>query len=127
MRIVGINIPDTKKISVSLRSVYGVGLARAEEILKGTGIAPEKRTKDLSPEEVNRIQAFLEKHLTVEGELRSKVKQNVARLKDIKCYRGNRHARRLPVRGQRTKTNSRTVRGNVRKTAGSGKRKVDLK
>lgn len=127
MRIVGINIPDTKKIAVSLRSVYGIGATRAEEILVGTGIAPEKRTKDLTPEEVNRIQTFLEKHLTVEGELRSQVRQNVARLKDIKCYRGTRHARRLPVRGQRTKTNSRTIRGNVRKTAGSGKRKVDLK
>ena len=127
MRIVGINIPDTKKIAVSLRSVYGIGLARADEILAGTGIAPEKRTKDLTPEEVNRIQAFLEKHIMVEGELRSQVRQNVARLKDIKCYRGTRHARRLPVRGQRTKTNSRTIRGNVRKTAGSGKRKVDLK
>ena len=127
MRIVGINIPDTKKIAVSLRSVYGIGLARAAEVLAGTGIAPEKQTKDLTPEEVNRIQAFLEKHITVEGELRSQVRQNVARLKDIKCYRGTRHARRLPVRGQRTKTNSRTIRGNVRKTAGSGKRKVDLK
>jgi len=127
MRLVGINIPDEKRIDVSLAYVYGIGRSLAEHILAETKIDPTKRAKTLTPEEVNRIQAFVEKHFKVEGELRQVVKQNINRLKDIKAYRGTRHARRLPARGQRTKTNSRTVRGNVRKTAGSGKRKVDLK
>lgn len=127
MRLVGINIPDEKRIDVSLAYVYGIGRSLAGQILAETKIDPTKRAKTLTPEEVNRIQAFVEKHFKVEGELRQVIKQNVNRLKDIKAYRGTRHARRLPARGQRTKTNSRTVRGNVRKTAGSGKRKVDLK
>lgn len=127
MRIVGITIPDTKKISISLCYVYGIGPFRAERVLAGTGINPNKLAKDLTTEEVNQIQSFIEGNFKVEGELRQLVRQNVGRLKDIKSYRGARHAKRLPVRGQRTKTNSRTVRGNVRKTAGSGKRKIELK
>ncbi len=127
MRLVGINIPDEKRIDVSLGYVYGLGRSLAIKILAETKIDPSKRAKTLTPEEVNKIQTYVEKHFKVEGELRQVVKQNINRLKDIKSYRGSRHARRLPVRGQRTKTNSRTVRGNVRKTAGSGKRKVELK
>ena len=127
MRIVGINIPDNKKIEISLMYIYGIGRTRAVEIVTETKIDPTKRAKDLTPEDVSKIQAVLEKKFKVEGELRQIVRQNISRLKDIKSYRGIRHLRRLPVRGQRTKTNSRTVRGNVRKTAGSGKRKVDLK
>jgi small subunit ribosomal protein S13 len=127
MRISGTNIPDEKRIDFSLAYIYGVGRSLAKDILAEVKIDPAKRAKTLTPEEINKIQAFIEKHLKVEGELRQQVRQNIARLKDIKSYRGNRHQRRLPVRGQRTKTNSRTVRGNVRKTAGSGKRKVDLK
>lgn len=127
MRIVGVNIPDTKRIEIALGYLYGIGRVRAVAIVGAAGIDGRKLTKDLTPEEVNKIQTVLEKNYKVEGELRQIVKQNISRLKDIKAYRGIRHLRRLPVRGQRTKTNSRTIRGNVRKTAGSGKRKVDLK
>ena len=127
MRVAGVNIPDEKRVMIALTRLYGVGFARAREIITAAEIAPEKRARELTPEEVNRIQSMLEKSLKIEGELRQVVKQNIARLKDIKAYRGVRHLRKLPVRGQRTKTNSRTVRGNVRKTAGSGKRKVELK
>lgn len=127
MRVAGVNIPDEKKIMISLTYLYGVGRTRSGDILAAAKVSPEKRTKELTPEEVNRIQSAIEKTTKIEGELRQVVKQNIARLKDIKAYRGVRHLRKLPVRGQRTKTNSRTVRGNVRKTAGSGKRKVELK
>ncbi|MDO8556946.1 MAG: 30S ribosomal protein S13 [Candidatus Jorgensenbacteria bacterium] len=127
MRIVGINIPDEKRIDVSLPYIFGVGRPMAKKILEETHIDPAKRAKELSSEEVNKIQLYIEKHFKVEGELRQVVRHNISRLKDLKAYRGLRHARRLPARGQRTKSNSRTVRGNVRKTAGSGKRKVDLK
>ncbi len=127
MRVSGVNIPDNKKLFIALGYLFGVGQASALVILEATKIDKDKRAKDLTPEEVNKIQSFLEKNYKVEGELRQVIKQNVSRLKDIKAYRGLRHMRKLPVRGQRTKTNSRTVRGNVRKTAGSGKRKVDLK
>jgi len=127
MRIIGTNIPDEKKIGIALTYLFGVGRTSAIRILDEVGISPDKRTKELTGEEINKIQSAMEKNYKVEGELRQVIKQNVARLKDIKAYRGVRHMRRLPVRGQRTKSNSRTVRGNVRKTAGSGKRKVDLK
>ncbi|MFH1162203.1 MAG: 30S ribosomal protein S13 [Candidatus Jorgensenbacteria bacterium] len=127
MRVIGINLPDNKRVDIALRYLYGVGPVRALEIVRELKLDPAKRAKELSAEEVNKIQLFVEKRYKVEGELRQVVKQNIGRLKDIKAYRGIRHLRRLPVRGQRTKTNSRTVRGNVRKTAGSGKRKVELK
>ncbi len=127
MRIIGINIPDEKKINIALTYLYGVGRTSAFRILAEAKINPDKRTKDLTGEEVSKIQSALEKNFKIEGELRQIVKQNINRLKDIKAYRGMRHIRKLPVRGQRTKSNSRTVRGNVRKTAGSGRRKVELK
>lgn len=127
MRIVGINIPDQKKIETALTYIYGVGFATSQRILSATKISPAKRAKDLTSEETRRIQDYLEKNHKVEGELRQIVRQNIQRLKEIKSYRGVRHMKRLPVRGQRTKTNSRTVRGNVRKTAGSGRRKAELK
>lgn len=127
MRISGVNIPDEKKVPIALTYLYGMGRTRARQIAAAAKIPPEKRAKELTLEEVNRIQSAIERALKIEGELRQSVKQNVARLKEIKAYRGMRHLRKLPVRGQRTKTNSRTVRGNVRKTAGSGKRKVELK
>ncbi len=127
MRIAGVNIPDNKKIYVALGYIYGIGPTLAAKVLAGAKIDLQKRAKDLAPDEVNRIQSMIEKNFKIEGELRQVIKQNIGRLKDIKAYRGVRHLRKLPVRGQRTKTNSRTVRGNVRKTAGSGKRKVDLK
>lgn len=127
MRVANVNIPDNKKVRIALRYLYGVGPTIAFNVLVATNIDPEKRAKELTADEVNKIQSALEKSHKIEGELRQVVKQNIARLKDIKSYRGNRHMRRLPVHGQRTKTNSRTVRGNVRKTAGSGRRKVELK
>lgn len=127
MRLFGINIPDQKRIDTSLTYFYGIGKTTAQKLLREIKLDPAKRTKDLDPEETNHIKEYIEKHLKIEGELRQVIRSNVARLKDIQAYRGMRHARKLPVRGQRTKTNSRTVRGNIRKTAGSGKRKVDLK
>jgi len=100
---------------------------RSRLILEATKIDPNKRAKDLDATEVNAVKEHIDKHFKIEGELRSQIKQNINLLKDLGSYRGTRHAKRLPARGQRTKTNSRTIRGNVRKTAGSGKRKVDLK
>ncbi len=127
MRLAGVNIPDNKKIEIALTYVYGIGRVSAGKILADVKVNPDKITKTVSSEEINKIQNFIEKNYKTEGELRQVIKTNIRRLKDIKCYRGTRHERRLPVRGQRTKTNSRTIRGNVRKTAGSGKRKTDLK
>ena len=127
MRLAGINIPDEKRIEISLTYVYGVGRSMAKNILTAAQIDLGKKAKDLTAEEINSIKDVIEKKYKIEGELRQVIKQNIARLKDIKSYRGIRHMRKLPVRGQRTKTNSRTVRGNVRKTAGSGRRKVELK
>jgi len=127
MRVIGVNIPDNKKVEVALSYIYGVGRSLGRRILKEAGVSLEKRARDLTAEEVNKIQSILERGYKVEGELRQIIRQNISRLKEIQAYRGLRHAKKLPVRGGRTKSNSRTVRGNVRKTAGSGKRKVELK
>ncbi|MBI2888414.1 MAG: 30S ribosomal protein S13 [Candidatus Liptonbacteria bacterium] len=127
MRIVGVNIPDNKRIEIALTYLRGIGRSASRRILNEVGVDMNKRAKDITAEEANKIQTFAEKNYILEGELRQRIRQNIERLKNLKAYRGLRHMRRLPVRGQRTKTNSRTVRGNVRKTAGSGKRKVDLK
>ena len=127
MRLLGINIPDEKRVEIALTYVYGIGRPTSVSIVKQANFDPAKRAKELSTDELSRIQQVIEKSYHVEGDLRQKVRGNIQRLKDLKTYRGSRHARKLPVRGQRTRTNSRTVRGNVRKTAGSGKRKVDLK
>ncbi len=127
MRLMGVNIPDNKRVEISLAYLYGVGPTLAREILNATDIDLGKRAKDLKPQELSKLKEYIESKYKIEGELKQQIKQNIGRLKDIKAYRGMRHLKRLPVRGQRTKTNSRTVRGNVRKTAGSGKRKVDLK
>lgn len=127
MRIFGVNIPDEKRADIALTYLYGIGRALSAKALVAAKIDPARRAKTLTAEEVARIQVFIESNFHVEGDLRQIIKRNIGRLKDLQTYRGMRHSRRLPVRGQRTKTNSRTVRGNVRKTAGSGKRKVDLK
>lgn len=127
MRIIGVNIPDNKRIEYSLPYIFGIGKKTAMDILKEAEIDPRKVTKDLTPADISKIQGILEKSFKVEGELRQIIRQNIGRMKEIKTYRGLRHSRHLPVRGQRTKTNSRTVRGNTRKTAGSGKRKTELK
>ena len=127
MRIFGVNIPDSKRIEASLPYLYGIGPSLSKKVLAAVKIDPDKRAKDMTADEILKIQNFIEKNYPVEGDLRQRIRSNIGRLKDLQTYRGMRHARRLPARGQRTKTNSRTVRGNVRKTAGSGKRKVDLK
>jgi small subunit ribosomal protein S13 len=127
MRIFGVNIPDNKRIDTSLTYLYGVGPAVAKKALAAAKVDVAKKAKDLTADEVLRVQNYLETTYPVEGELRQLIRRNINRLKELGSYRGIRHARRLPARGQRTRTNSRTVRGNVRKTAGSGKRKVDLK
>ena len=127
MRIFGVTIPDNKRIEASLTYVYGIGPTLSAKALAAAKIDLDKRAKDLTADEILRVQNFIEKNFRVEGELRQIIKRNISRLKELQTYRGVRHARRLPSRGQRTRTNSRTVRGNIRKTAGSGKRKVDLK
>ncbi|MCK9187307.1 MAG: 30S ribosomal protein S13 [Candidatus Colwellbacteria bacterium] len=127
MRIAGINIPDDKRIEAALTYIYGVGPAISKKILAETGINPDVRAKELNSSDISKIKDVLDSKYKTEGELRTEIKQNIARLKDIQSYKGARHSRKLPVRGQRTKTNSRTVRGNIRKTATSGKRKVELK
>ncbi|MDD5760526.1 MAG: 30S ribosomal protein S13 [Candidatus Pacebacteria bacterium] len=125
VRFLGINIPDDKNIKIALTYIYGIGQSLSEELLKEAGINFEKKAKDLTSKELNTIKELLEKkQITIEGDLRREVRDNIKRLININSYRGLRHIRRLPARGQRTKTNSRTVRGNVRKTVGSGKRKA---
>ncbi len=124
MRIAGITIPEEKRLEIGLTAVYGVGRPRALRTLAGLGIDSSKRPKDLSPQQENALREAIE-GFTVEGELRREISGNIRRLKDIKSYRGSRHSKHLPGRGQRTKTNSRTVRGNVRKTMTSGRRKLE--
>ncbi len=123
MRLAGVTIPDNKKVEYALSSIYGIGLASAQKIVKQTRIDPNTRARDLTPQEVNRLREVIEKEeYRIEGELRREIMMNMKRLRELKTYRGIRHIRGLPVRGQRTKTNSRTRRGNVRKTMGSGKK-----
>ncbi len=125
-RIAGITLPN-KRIEIALTYVHGIGRARSAAVLNKLKINKDTRANDLSAADVNNLRDEIEKNFKVEGELRREVSANIKRLKEIGCYRGSRHARGLPCRGQRTKTNSRTVRGNTRKTAGSGKRKIELK
>ncbi|MEK7579749.1 MAG: 30S ribosomal protein S13 [Patescibacteria group bacterium] len=120
-RISGVNIPDNKKIEIALTYIYGVGPSLSKMVLKTTGINPVKKAKELTADEVNKIQNVIEKNYRVEGELRREVLGNIKRLKEIAAWRGTRHARKLPIHG-RSKTNSRTLRGNLRKTMGSGRR-----
>jgi len=127
MRISGINIPKEKKIEISLRYVFGIGPTLARKVLESAKIDGNIRTKDLTNEQQDTIRAIVEKTYKIEGDLRREIQSNVKAMKDIKCFRGIRHMKHLPVRGQRTKTNSRTVRGNVRKTAVSGKKPSGLK
>jgi len=123
LRIAGVNIPENKQIKVGLTYIYGIGLSLSQKILKEAGIKTEVRGKDLKPEESNKLRKIIEKNYKVEGNLKRERMMSIKRLKDIGCWRGIRHIKKLPVRGQRTKTNTRTVRGNVRKTVGSGRTK----
>lgn len=127
VRIAGIALPAQKRIEAALPVLYGVGFSRSRKILNAVKIDPNKRTSDLTESEVSKLKDFIEGNFKVEGALRQEVSQNIKRQKEISSYRGIRHIRGLPVRGQRTKTNSRTVRGNVRKTAGSGRKSASEK
>ena len=126
MRILGITIPDNKKVKIGLTAVYGIGLKLAEDVLAKSKIDKEKRVKDLTADDENAIRKAVET-LRLEGDLKREISGNIKRLKEIKCYKGVRHTRGLPTRGQRTKTNSRTLRGNIRKTMGTGRRAADKK
>lgn len=126
MRISGITIPDAKRLEYGLRIIYGVGHSRALEILRHARVDAGKKAKELNAAEENAIRHEVER-FKIEGDLKREVASNIKRLKDVKAYRGVRHTRGLPVRGQRTKTNSRTRRGNVRKTMGTGRRAAEKK
>jgi len=121
-RIAGVTLPNNKRIIIALTYVFGVGDTTSAAILKQVGVDASIRVKDMTEEQVTLIREALEKSHRLEGDLRRDIMSNIKRLKDTGSYRGTRHMRKLPVRGQRTKTNSRTVRGNVRKTMGSGRR-----
>ena len=121
-RIAGVNIPEKKQIEIALTYIYGIGLPLSRKILSEAKIDPIRKAFQLNPVEVNRLKEIIEKNYKVEGDHKREVLLNIKRLKDIGAWRGIRHIKKLPVRGQRTKTNKRTVRGNVRKTVGSGRR-----
>ena len=120
-RIAGVDLPKEKRVEIGLTYIYGIGLPTSQKILEVTGVNPDTRVKDLTEEEVNSIRNYI-KDLTVEGDLRREIALNIKRLRDIKCYRGIRHAKGLPLRGQKTKTNARTRKG-PRKTVSRKKKK----
>ncbi len=120
-RIAGVDIPREKRVDVSLRYIFGIGSTAAAKIVTQTQVNPATKVRDLTDEEVNRIREVIDKEFVVEGDLRREVRQNIQRLIEINCYRGVRHRRGLPVRGQRTKTNARTKRGARRTVAGRRK------
>jgi len=121
-RIAGVNIPENKRIDISLTYIYGIGRSLAKKILDELKINTDTKASALTAKEVNDLKDYIEKNYKIEGDLRRQVMINVKRLKDVGAWRGLRHIKGLPVRGQRTKTNNRTVRGNVRKTMGSGRK-----
>ena len=123
VRIAGVVIPPEKRVEIALTYIFGIGLTRSKKVLEKTKVSPDTRVKNLSEEEVASLRQLIEKEHRVEGDLRRDIFSHIKRLKESGSYRGTRHAKKLPARGQRTKTNSRTVRGNVRKTAVSGKKK----
>jgi len=121
-RIVGVNLPSNKRTEIGLTYIFGIGRNTSNKILKQTKISPDKRVKDLTTSEVEELRKIIENKHRTEGALKRDISSNIKRLKEIGCYRGLRHSRKLPVRGQRTKTNSRTIRGNKRQTMSSGRR-----
>ena len=127
VRIAGTILPNDKRVEIGLTYILGIGKSLAEEILEKSKVDPSIRVKDLSEDQANELRVIVEKQYIVEGDLRREISGNIKRLKEIKSYRGSRHAKGLPARGQRTKTNNRTVRGNVRKTSGSGRRDTGQK
>jgi small subunit ribosomal protein S13 len=124
MRILGITVPDNKRLEYGLTVFYGIGIPLARKILDDAKVDRATLAKDLTTDDETKIRKVVEA-MKIEGNLKREIASNIKRLKDIKSYRGTRHAKKLPVRGQRTKTNSRTGRGNVRKTMGSGRRKLE--
>lgn len=122
VRIAGVTLPANKRLAVALTYIYGIGPGRARRIISAAKIQQNPAVKDLGEQQVNTIRQVLEKSYKVEGDLKREILLNIKRLKEIGAYRGSRHGRNLPTRGQRTRTNSRTVRGNVRKTMGSGRK-----
>lgn len=124
-RIAGVTLPANKRTDIALTYIYGIGRITAVKIIAESGVPGATRVKDLSEEQANKLRDVVEKTHKVEGELKREVMSNIKRLKDIGSFRGSRHIKNLPMRGQRTRTNSRTVRGNVRRTMGSGKRKLE--
>ncbi|HID06913.1 MAG TPA: 30S ribosomal protein S13 [Armatimonadetes bacterium] len=119
-RVAGVEIPDNKRVEIALTYIYGIGHSTSQKILSETGVEPGKKVKDLTDDELTRIRDYIDRNLSVEGDLRRKVAEDIKRLIDIRCYRGLRHLRGLPVRGQRTRTNARTRKG-PRKTVGAKK------
>ena len=126
MRITGITIPDNKRLKVGLTILYGIGLSLSKSILKEAKVSGEKKPTEITADEENTLRKIIEIK-KIEGDLKREVSSNIKRLKDIKSYRGTRHIKKLPARGQRTKTNSRTLRGNQRKTMGTGRKAADKK
>lgn len=121
-RIVGVNIPPDKRIDIALTYIFGIGLSLSKKILKEAGIDSNTKASKLTPNDINKLKDIIEKSYKIEGDLRKDLMVNIRRLKDVGSWRGGRHSKKLPVRGQRTKTNNRTVRGNIRKTVGSGRK-----
>ena len=121
-RIAGVNIPENKQIEIALTYIYGIGRSLSKQILTTTKIDLSKKAKDLSSQEINTLRKIIEDNYKIEGDLRRQLMINIKRLKDIGCWKGSRHLKGLPVRGQKTRTNTRTVRGNVRRTMGSGRK-----
>lgn len=122
-RIAGIDLPRDKRVEVGLTYIYGIGRSRSNEILEQTGISPDTRIKDLAEAEVAQLREIIDRDHRVEGDLRREVQMNIKRLQEIGCYRGLRHRRNLPVRGQRTRTNARTRKGPKKTVAGRGRRR----
>ena len=127
MRIAGVVIPDQKRVEIALTYIFGIGRTQAQKIMKQAKIPEEVRTKDLTPDQSNAIREIVEKQYRVEGDLRREIQSNIKRLKDIRAYRGVRHMKRLPAHGQSTKRKARTVRGNVKKSVGSGRQRAASK
>ncbi len=123
LRIAGTNIPDNKRIEIALTYIHGIGPSLSRKVLKELNINPCVKSSELKKEDIDALRKTIDKEdYKVEGDLKRETMMNIKRLKEINCFRGSRHSKRLPARGQRTKTNSRTVRGNVRRTVGSGKK-----
>ncbi len=128
VRVAGVNIPDNKRIEIALTYIYGIGRSLSQKILADAGISFDVRAKDLKETEIRKIQEIIaKKNLKIEEDLKRRIRADIKHLKDISCYRGIRHLKKLPVRGQRTRRNTRTIRGNVRLTMSSGKRKLEKK